>query len=268
MRELNLHPYILLGDSIRFLRNVHEGMPIKRKVDPNDSSVDEHLTRIYNEMWVMDLPVTQEALQGELGDIGYEFYELPDGSDATLSGRQADSIHRGILLICDILKYESSQLRAYIITEKRLPIKRLLSEVRSLFGEDVFDVLPDMAQYDFRQAGRCIALEVPTAAAFHMLRGTESVLRSYYSALVQPIAGFINWSQLVAGLRGVSTDQPPRELLDNLDNIRVSFRNPTQHPEKVYDLDEAQDLFNLCVDAVNRMAKDLLRRGVWKVLSF
>jgi hypothetical protein len=48
-----------------------------------------------------------------------------------------------------------------------------------------------------------------------------------------------------------------RPLLDNLDNIRHSFRNPTQHPDKIYDIQEVQDLFGLCIDAVNRMVKIL-----------
>jgi len=38
-----------------------------------------------------------------------------------------------------------------------------------------------------------------------------------------------------------------------LDNIRRSFRNPTQHPDKIYDIQEVQDLFGLCIDAINRM---------------
>ena len=52
-------------------------------------------------------------------------------------------------------------------------------------------------------------------------------------------------------------DAPSDELLENLDLIRRSFRNPTAHPEKSYDIDEAQDLFGLCIDVVNRMAREL-----------
>jgi len=44
---------------------------------------------------------------------------------------------------------------------------------------------------------------------------------------------------------------------DHLDHIRRSFRNPTQHPDKIYDIQEAQDLFGLCVDAVNRMSRSV-----------
>jgi hypothetical protein len=46
---------------------------------------------------------------------------------------------------------------------------------------------------------------------------------------------------------------PAGPLLNNLDNIREHYRNPTQHPDKVYDINEVQDLFGLCIDAINRM---------------
>jgi hypothetical protein len=48
---------------------------------------------------------------------------------------------------------------------------------------------------------------------------------------------------------------PPQTLLDHLDHIRHNFRNPTQHPEAIYDIDEAQDLFNLTTDALVRLVR-------------
>jgi hypothetical protein len=51
------------------------------------------------------------------------------------------------------------------------------------------------------------------------------------------------------------SDAPPRSLLDGLDNIRHNFRNPTQHPEAIYDIQEAQDLLSLSLDAVGRAFK-------------
>jgi hypothetical protein len=56
-------------------------------------------------------------------------------------------------------------------------------------------------------------------------------------------------------LREKKRVKPPDALLDTLDRIRVNFRNPTSHPEKIYDLDEVQDLFGLCVDALNRIVR-------------
>ena len=45
--------------------------------------------------------------------------------------------------------------------------------------------------------------------------------------------------------------------LNHLDNIRDSFRNPTLHPNKRYDIQEVQDLLGVSVDVVNRMIKEI-----------
>jgi hypothetical protein len=118
--------------------------------------------------------------------------------------------------------------------------------------------LPEIAQYDFTQAGKCIAFELLTSAAFHLLRATEATLRHLYFAATQNSAPQ-NWGPIVQFLRQLPKPLPA-PLLDNLDNIRQSFRNPTQHPEKIYDIQEVQDLFSLCVDVVNRM----VRTDYWK----
>lgn len=112
------------------------------------------------------------------------------------------------------------------------------------------------AQYDFSEAGKCIAFERPTAAAFHLLRGTESELRELYCYFVKKnrIKPML-WGPMVQALLSHRRAKMNEALLKNLDNIRSSFRNPTQHPEKIYDIQEVQDLWGLCVEVVNKMSK-------------
>jgi hypothetical protein len=218
----------------------------------------KHRTRL------MGLNVTNTAFNSELGHFLETIINLPDNEERILNESDVEFLVSNMRRVSDILKFESKSLQAYLIPEKRLPVDKLISDISSLFGESVYTLLPDITQYDFTQAGKCIAFEVPTAAAFHILRGTEGVLREYYSALIETEEEKLMWGPMVRGLRELTDEPPPSELLNNLDNIRVSFRNPTQHPEKIFDLDEAQDVFNLCVDVINRMAKDLLSRGIWE----
>ena len=149
------------------------------------------------------------------------------------------------------------QLReAYILTEKQFPLPTLLDHIDRLFWKDVFAFLPLPIQDDFREAGKCIAFERPTAAAFHILRATEGALRIYYRALVK--RGFDNeatWGKMVTELR--TRKRASRILLDSLDNIRNNFRNPTMHPEYSYGIDEVQGLLPLCADSVNRISAEL-----------
>src|SRR5258706_16076864 len=105
--------------------------------------------------------------------------------------------------------------------------------------------MPPIAKYDVEEAGKCIAFERPTAAAFHLLRGTESVLKDFYCTMIKQKRCQLMWGPMVADLRKRPKTKKNIVLLDNLDNIRRSFRNPTQHPEKIYDIQEVQDLWGL-----------------------
>jgi hypothetical protein len=148
------------------------------------------------------------------------------------------------------------QLRhAYIVTPKRLQMDHLLKTPKALFREGVFPKLPLICQFDFQEACKCIAFALPTAAAFHCMRGVEGVLRRLYCGVVrrdriEPLL----WHSMVMHLRK-RRSTIPKPLLDNLDNIRSNFRNPTSHPDARFDIDEAQDLFSLAVDVVNRVVK-------------
>ncbi|MEP6894964.1 MAG: hypothetical protein ABI986_05090, partial [Chloroflexota bacterium] len=83
-----------------------------------------------------------------------------------------------------------------------------------------------------------------------------SVLRAFFELHLKKNNENL-WGPMVKELRTKLTDADYMVLLNNLDNIRLSFRNPTQHPQKIYDIEEVQDLWGICVDVINRMAKDL-----------
>jgi hypothetical protein len=60
------------------------------------------------------------------------------------------------------------------------------------------------------------------------------------------------WAAMVQSMRSMPL-RFPKILLNQLDHMRDGFRNPTAHPEKIFDIDEAQDLLSICIDAANRM---------------
>lgn len=85
-------------------------------------------------------------------------------------------------------------------------------------------------------------------------------MKYFYCSKVKRDHVNLMWGPIVADLRK-KRSPPPAILLNNLDNLRTGFRNPTQHPEKIYDIEEVQDLFALSADAVNRMIKYLRERS-------
>jgi hypothetical protein len=185
-------------------------------------------------------------------DLYVEFVQIGD-RDAALTAEQRAKLVQSVNDIRMTLMAEARGKVAFVTVEKRLDITKLLDDVRALVTPEAFDKLRGVAQLDLNEAGKCIAFERPTAAAFHLLRATEDVLSQFYCGVVKRNrVSPLLWDPMVKGLEA-RRQPPPRPLLQNLTNIRQSFRNPTQHPEKSYDIEEVQDLWGICIDVIRRM---------------
>jgi len=246
--------YIQIGTSLRYLQEAEEGRLLKEKDNP--SFILDNIKWTLDSLDKFGLPVTKRA-STELQNF-YNKHKTCKFS-SRLTQEQASELEEIVIDLRRTFSAEAKGIFAYIVTDKRIDVDKLLDDVPSLFSPRTFQLMPDIAQYDFMQAGKCIAYELPTAAAFHALRGTESTLRLYYCNYIkQRRLTALLWRPMVGHLR--KCKKPiPKILLDNLDNIAVNFRNPTAHPEYKYDINEAQDLFNLCVDVNNRMIGELIK---------
>jgi len=233
--------YIRFGEAFWYLREIEEGRKIEDVLD--------EINNVLRDLEKFRLPVTFRAAY-KLKTLKNKFLELDKGSSCT--AQQANQVSDIMAKLGPTLVAESEGNIAFIVTDKRIDVNKLLYDVPALLAPDIFDLLSDVSRYDFVEAGLCIAFECPTAAAFHLLRATESVLRQLYCLSVKRERVELMWGPMVTHLR---QRKKPHfgPLLNHLDHIRLSFRNPTQHPEKIYDIQEIQDLFGLCVDVVNRM---------------
>ena len=244
MQSKPINEYILFGTELRFLQDAGSGWIVHR-----DGAILDNIERFFTNLNNFDLPVTRRACN-ELLKFKEKIEKTPP--DHKLIKNEASSLRKIMLDIRNTLLAETGGKVAYIVTDKRIDIDKLISDVPALLAPSVYEQLPDIAQHDFMEAGKCIAFERSTAGAFHLLRGTEGVLRHFYCAIVRRKRVTLLWGPMVQSLK--KRRKPPSSpLLDNLDNIRRSFRNPTQHPDKIYDIQEVQDLFGLCIDIINRM---------------
>ncbi|WP_281188995.1 hypothetical protein [Vibrio harveyi] len=171
---------------------------------------------------------------------------------------EIEQIAEVLQVIEKIVFSESSTKKIYTIPSRRYNSKYLLDSPEKLFKDGDFDVLSTLARVDLASAARCIVFGEATAAAFHVLRATEDTLKQYYfvhrkqKRLAKPM-----WANMVEQLRTKKTNKPPKALLDSLNMVRENYRNPTQHPEALYTIDTAQDLFGVCIDLIGKMAKEL-----------
>jgi hypothetical protein len=249
MREKPTSDYIWLGTAVRYLLDVNPGVSLH-----GDGGVITNLEALFRDLPDLELHVTDRlAYTQGLDRLLEEFKQTEDG--ATLTAEQHGNLRPAMRTLRATVVAEASGVNAYVVSEKRFPTDKLIKRVGSLFPNGIFKRLPELTRYDFTEAGKCIAFERPTAAAFHTLRGTEGMLRDFYLATVKRNRlKVLNWKPMLDQLAARS-QPPPQPLLDHLDHIREHFRNPTQHPETTYDIDEAQDLFSLCVDAATRLVR-------------
>ncbi len=245
MQSKPISSYIVFGTELRYLQDVKAGWRVH-----GEDFILKNIDRFFVHLQEFDLPVTQRAAY-KLRQFRDELAKS-DSADHELTADEASKLGDIMNDVRKTLFPEADGNVAFIVTDKRIDVNKLLSDMPGLMAPSVFNSLPDIAQYDFIEAGKCIAFELPTSAAFHILRGTEGVLRHYYCSIVRRNRAELLWGRIVESLRRRRIP-PPVPLLDNLDNIRRSFRNPTQHPDKIYDIQEVQDLFGLCVDVINRM---------------
>ncbi|HZW94656.1 MAG TPA: hypothetical protein VFF64_17030 [Candidatus Eremiobacteraceae bacterium] len=252
MQNKSIFRYFYFGTSVRYLQDVSAGYRIHDV--PAGAMVLTNLDRFSATLVELGLQVTERAAES-LKSFANDLRKLPQ--DAVLTEPQAKTINGLMQRIRPTLEAELQGFEAYVVTPKRIDVTRLLKDVPFLFASGTFSKLPDIARYDLNECGKCIAFERPTAAAFHLLRATESVLRLYYCVQVKRSRVDLMWGPMVQLLRGRAKSKEAEMLLNNLDDIRFHFRNPTQHPEKTYDVDEVQDLWGRCVDAISRMATQL-----------
>jgi hypothetical protein len=151
-----------------------------------------------------------------------------------------------------VLRSECSAMDTYFVSKKgAYSTQDLVFNAHHQAPEPTRSRLPEITRLDFDQAGKCLAFDVPTAAAFHLLRGTEAVIRKYYELVVpgdkKADPRMRSWGTYIRLLK--NHDGKP-EILSVLTLLKDVYRNPVMHPEEIYTDERVQVLFGMCISAV------------------
>jgi len=249
MEKKSIAAYFFFGTAVRYLQDVSAEYPIF-----GTGYILDNINICLDELDKLELTVTKNA-SGDLTNFRDKLMKIRD-KKAKLTKEQSTELNNICHMLRPTLLAELQTHEAYIITPKRFDTDKLLNDIGSLMSPNIYSSLPEITQYDLMEAGKCIAFERPTAAAFHLLRATEAVLRHFYCTLIHTnrVPNLL-WGDMVQDLRTRRKTKKYTTLYNNLDNIRHSYRNPTQHPEATYDIHEAQDLLPLCFEAITRMTR-------------
>lgn len=154
----------------------------------------------------------------------------------------------------NVLSAELSSLDTYLLTQQGIYNTAYLVEKSEMsFSEDTRAIISAEAKKDFRQGGRCLAFELPTASGYHTLRATESVLRQYH-CLVMALPGGSKSPEMAQCINELKKKGEDAKVLSILDSIRDLHRNPQMHPDVFLSMDEAAALFDITKSAINTMA--------------
>jgi len=245
----NTYVYIQIGLCLRLLRNITAA----DRASLTQKSMETLRTKLTQGNFEVSLAamtsVDFKTMAKEVADADAE-KPLPASLISTVKSEFSS--------LENVVFAEAVTKKIYILPSRRFNTEYLLSDPAKLLKAGSFAKLEEIAKSDFASSCRCILFGEATAAAFHILRATESVLKTYYfhhrrqNRLSKPM-----WGNMVDQLRSKKKNKPPEALLASLDLIRTAYRNPTQHPEASYEIDSAQDLFGVCLDVIGKMTEEI-----------
>lgn len=262
MRIADPTPYLHLGALIRYLIGVAPTYPID-----GEGYVLANLKRLRESLVDLKLVVSTNhfdstvkkyvtALEAKLNE--HNASEGDKGAPPLLEEAPAAEIAAAIRGLEDTVFAEAKVRMIAVPTAKRIATEQLFNTPDDLLGQGIHSRLTEIARTDWDAACRCLAFECCTAAAFHALRSAEECIRVLHRAYF-PRRRISNqtWGQLTSALKNKPRNpRPDTTLLTHLDHIRQRFRNPTDHPDKTYDLEETEDLLHLVADVINRCMRD------------
>lgn len=215
------------------------------------AKIKEHIARLKELKLIITLKIFKTPVENLIRKI-----ESAEGD--TISEEHREELDDIFNQADGALDAELEMKMVLSVTQKRFDTESLLNTPQNLLAENVWSYMSEQAKQDFSESTRCIAMNLPTASAFHLMRAVEECLKQLYfhfikrNRLAKPM-----WAAMVTKLGSKKNPKPRKETLDILDIIRVNYRNPTQHPEKNYSIDEAQDLLNSSIVVINCIYKDI-----------
>ncbi len=159
-----------------------------------------------------------------------------------------------------VLAAELNNFDTYFVSQKgSFSTPDLIERAEIMLPEGIRQHLSANAIEDFRQAGRCLAFNLGTAASFHIARATEDVIRSYYSLILKttPTVKMRSWGIYYKNLS--KTPKASTKVLGWLNHIKDEYRNPVLHPEETVTSDAALVFVNACSSLVIMMVSEMVK---------
>ncbi len=190
----------------------------------------------------------------------------------TPSGEDRIDAHEMALLYSLVEKFEHALAAELSHAPTYMASKRgiystydLIENAYQCFSPSMRDALPEASLGEFNLAGRALAFGLGTAAAVHLLRAIELVLKRYYEMFSGTSVAKTerSYSIYLKKLAMLSDDEnnerrPDKRLLQMLAQIKEHYRTPLINPDSLITVEQATSLFALATAAITLMGEQII----------
>src|SRR5258708_16616567 len=206
-------------------------------------------------------------LSAIITDIETIHFRAPDGKFAyppapdKKVGYQAYQLKAAVQNFEAVFRAEMQVASTYWVPKRGTHSTRdLVDAFERTFLPELQAQLGTVALAEYRNAGRCFAFGLWTAAGYHSCRAVEAVLRPYYRKFTgkQDKEGK-TWGNLIEELEAVSVEPKPNEkTIFYLRQLKDNERNPLMHVRVVLDEQDADLLLSAAKIVIVLMTREII----------
>lgn len=257
MRRINAQFFYLLSSSLRPLNTLVPDEPILNHF----GTLWEAERELYGYLMNDIIPPSACSNSGwALRRTLKALLDDPMRSEA-LSWSEVSDIKSMLVKFENNLEAEYSSKDLFIVSPKGIySTSDLIDNAEQMFSKEFQERMPQAIR-DIKEAGRCIAFEVPTAAAFHIFRAVESVAKDY--VLVMRGTGPTDKEKrggigrFVTILNENGADERVTSALSQLAKLH---RNPTMHPQMFIEKSEVLGTLGMAQSVIQGMIADMEKK--------
>jgi hypothetical protein len=251
-----LIPYVYnLSESLTPLTSVKSGDKLSAHLYGIFNAHSTLRAFLYQSVWSSCLRVCKGPGK-ELLEALQTIYEKDD-MESELDYWEIVAMNQKLTSFKTVLEAEFQTAATYLVTPRRgYDIATLIENAEIIFPEELMRKVPDTL-FDLREAGKCIAFELGTAAGFHLLRTLETVIRAYWGVVMEgaPLPKVRNLGVYIHEME--KAQKGNAKVLMSLRQIKDHHRNELMHPEEKLDLDQAIGLMGIIQSAIVTMLREI-----------
>jgi hypothetical protein len=266
MDKVNTYAFYELGEALSGLRQIKEGAD-RAEVFIALWAAEQSIEKFILESSDIALKLSRQAAQ-KLSDqcVSISDAAQPEWDKPILKHELSPVLH-ALTEFEAVFSNETQGLDVFSIKQKQAySMTTLIERGEEVLPESIRYWLDEFTTNEIREATKCIAFDLPTAAGFHLLRGLESALRNCYDVLSNgeprpktkhgkdvPMGDYIN------RVEDLGCHEKTVALLRQ---IKSMYRDPHMHPEAVFSVDGSMMLLGIVTSAIWMMFKHLTDESV------